>query len=794
VTWTEDTQAPLIGATGTTLSLGCNPSAAQIDAALGTATATDNCGAVTPTPSDSTVTSTGCSRSQTRTWTASDACGNAATPASRTVTWTEDTQAPVITCPTNMTVAWTASTSTNDTGVATATDNCDPNPVISYQDTEAPGTCLNTKVITRTWTATDSCGNAINCVQTITVSNTTPPTIHCPTTATVECNSPTDPSATGSATATNSAGAALTAGYTDSSAPGNCPIKTVITRTWTATDACGNTASCAQTINVVDTTKPSLTVPTGLALGCNPVATLPTDASVAAASSANDTCGTTTISATHTDSTTGCVTTRDFTVIAKDACLNEAVAHVVYTWTTDTTGPVITASGTTLTLPCNPSTTEIEAALGTATATDSCSAATVTSADSAVTTSSECGRSQTRTFTATDACNKTSVTSRTVTWKADTTPPSIVCPAAVAVNSDAEVPTPASNYTEFVAQSGIASDDCTIPPTVTHVGDVPSGTNPKTITRTYRATDACGNSATCTQIITVSETDAGGTLFTDTMRCTLPNNQLRLIFSPDPQNAPCYKLTASNPGQFYYNLFYSGTPGEVETFNVTLPYPWITQGAKPVEVYDGVTFNTSGGQTCLTPGKKVFAGSQQVTLSNYGSSPAMGVTTYTLRVSVTVPSTGFVFLAIHLDYGLKATTGYAPNAAGDATACGNTAKILVPNNEPYTFSVSGDAHSSVLVSSYNTFKKNPGVGGLAQSQSTTFSVAGATAKLKDAKGAVLASGVTDQDGWYLLNYKATGKSTSYYVTLTPPSGAGSPQTKSITLKSNGYVEVDYLTP
>src|SRR5206468_5337518 len=87
-------------------------------------------------------------------------------------------------------------------------------------------------------------------------------------------------------------------------------------------------------------------------------------------------------------------------------------------------GPTITASGTTLTLGCNPSPAQIEAALGTAIATVTCSTATVTSADSTVT-SSGCGRSQTRTFTATDACNNSSTASRTVTWTVDTTGPAI---------------------------------------------------------------------------------------------------------------------------------------------------------------------------------------------------------------------------------------------------------------------------------------------------------------------------------------------------------------------------------
>ena len=51
----QDNTPPVITATGTTLTLGCNPTAALINAALGTATATDNCSSVTPTPSDGSI-------------------------------------------------------------------------------------------------------------------------------------------------------------------------------------------------------------------------------------------------------------------------------------------------------------------------------------------------------------------------------------------------------------------------------------------------------------------------------------------------------------------------------------------------------------------------------------------------------------------------------------------------------------------------------------------------------------------------------------------------------------------
>ena len=44
----------------TNVSLGCNPSASDITAALGTATATDGCSTPTVTSTDGTVTTTSC--------------------------------------------------------------------------------------------------------------------------------------------------------------------------------------------------------------------------------------------------------------------------------------------------------------------------------------------------------------------------------------------------------------------------------------------------------------------------------------------------------------------------------------------------------------------------------------------------------------------------------------------------------------------------------------------------------------------------------------------------------------
>src|SRR5439155_18025379 len=135
--------------------LGCNPSAGDNDAALGTATATDNCSSVTPTASTGAVSSSSCSRSQTRTWNATDACGNTATAVSRTVTWTEDTTPPVITATgTTLTLACNPSASqiNGALGTATATDNCGPVTPSVDERSVGPGGCSRPQ--TRPWRPT----------------------------------------------------------------------------------------------------------------------------------------------------------------------------------------------------------------------------------------------------------------------------------------------------------------------------------------------------------------------------------------------------------------------------------------------------------------------------------------------------------------------------------------------------------------------------------------------------------------------------------------------------------------
>src|SRR5205823_9912788 len=165
--------------------------------ATGVATAQDSCSSVTVSYTDSVTNNCGATKAIARTWTATDQCGN--TISRIQLITVRDTTKPTITCPADLVLECPADTSTNANGVATAQDACS-SVSIRYNDSVAT-TCGNAKVISRTWTATDACGNASSCVQTITVRDTTSPTIITPTNMTVECGASTTPSATGTATA-----------------------------------------------------------------------------------------------------------------------------------------------------------------------------------------------------------------------------------------------------------------------------------------------------------------------------------------------------------------------------------------------------------------------------------------------------------------------------------------------------------------------------------------------------------------------------------------------------------------
>src|SRR5204863_100269 len=138
--------------------------------------ATDLCDPAPAVTFTETRTDGACADSYTlvRTWTATDRCGNAA---ARTQTLTvRDTTPPVLAnVPPDATVECDAVPPPDPS--VTASDDCDPAPVLTFDERRIDGNCPGSYTLLRTWTAVDRCGNAASVTQTLTVVDTTPPVV-----------------------------------------------------------------------------------------------------------------------------------------------------------------------------------------------------------------------------------------------------------------------------------------------------------------------------------------------------------------------------------------------------------------------------------------------------------------------------------------------------------------------------------------------------------------------------------------------------------------------------------------
>ena len=251
--WKEDTTAPVLSKLPKGSDLGCNPK--KLPTCARGVVATDNCdgnltASVVCTPGQ-IVSNGDCSRTQTFTYSVKDSCGNEAS-AQVTYTWKEDTTAPVIVCPkVQSPIECPASPVFTR---PTVTDNCDPNPTLTFQDVikfdredrdgrkggkgdkdDDDNSRFGKKGyrITRTWKATDACGNTACCIQTIVVRDTTPPAVIWPRDVKLPCKDcDIRPANTGFPVATDACCPPKVT-YKDC-IKGNCPK--YVERTWTVTD------------------------------------------------------------------------------------------------------------------------------------------------------------------------------------------------------------------------------------------------------------------------------------------------------------------------------------------------------------------------------------------------------------------------------------------------------------------------------------------------------------------------------------------------------------------------------
>ncbi|MEQ1747352.1 MAG: T9SS type A sorting domain-containing protein, partial [Saprospiraceae bacterium] len=182
----------------------------------------------------------------------------------------DDKTKPAIVCPDGITVSCSTEIPAADAASVSATDNCGGNPTVQHiGDITSLKACNNRYLITRTYAASDDCGNTISCVQYIRVDDKTPPSITCPADLTVACMTAV-PAADLNAvkTSDNCGGMASTVYLGDATTDYVCANQLKVVRMYRAIDACGNSKYCLQNIRVSDVEPPQGTCPANVTVSC----------------------------------------------------------------------------------------------------------------------------------------------------------------------------------------------------------------------------------------------------------------------------------------------------------------------------------------------------------------------------------------------------------------------------------------------------------------------------------------------------------------------------------------------
>ena len=198
-----------------------------------------------------------------RTFTATDGCGNSST-AVQTITRV-DTQAPSGTVM-DAEVSCDEYDATAAYGSYETSDNCMSDVSVSWMEVsstqEGSNGCFS---VEREYTFTDGCGNSASVIQTITVTDDVAPVMD-EVAAAVELQCGEELSGMPGATDNCSA---VEVTYEDVETSMGCSGAMNFIRTYTATDACGNSVSASQEVTFNDLIAPTFTTPMDVTVECD---------------------------------------------------------------------------------------------------------------------------------------------------------------------------------------------------------------------------------------------------------------------------------------------------------------------------------------------------------------------------------------------------------------------------------------------------------------------------------------------------------------------------------------------
>ncbi len=476
-----DDEAPVFTSFPADLSVSCSSTIPTE-----TPVAMDACGEVT-LELEETMEGEVCNQIITRTWTASDACGNSTTQTQ--IILVSDNEAPqFLSLPENLLL--NCGDAIPAVEFPELIDNCDLNPNLTLEENTTSLGCEASFVITRTFTASDACGNIATHIQVIEVMDNTPPVFdQSVSELNVSCGNIPEPEIL---TASDDC-SAVDITYSEETLAGGCPN---ILRTWTATDACGNTTVLTQQVNVSDTEPPVLTgIPPNTTATCGSIPEMPEP-------EVSDNCDQA-VAVTVNESIVGagCEFTIVRTWIASDDCGNTTIVSQSIL-VSDESAPVFVDAPSSMTVECS-----ALDGLPLPNVLDDC-AATVNITFEDQFAGGGCTYDILRTYTATDACGNTAEAEMIITV-VDTTPPAILgVPANTFVTCE-NIPDPAQV---------MVSDACGGPTSLEIIDNTIGDGCSYIINRNYLASDECGNSTSMTQLIFVSDDVSpvfeGGTAYT----------------------------------------------------------------------------------------------------------------------------------------------------------------------------------------------------------------------------------------------------------------------------------------
>jgi hypothetical protein len=395
-----------------------------------------------------------------------------------------DNQLPTIVCPSNITVnaAPGACIATVTYSTPVGLDNC-PGASTTLIAGLASGASFPLGLTTVTYQVTAANGAIATCSFSVTVLDNQAASIVCPPNLTVATNS--GCTATGVGLGLPSSNDNCSIASTSNNAPSIFPLGAT-TVTWTVTDGSGNVTTCNQIVTVVDNTNPTISCPAAVVVSANAscnatgvsLGTPVTGDNCSVASVTNNAPGTfplgnTTVTWTVTDGSGNIATCTQLVTVVDD------------------TNPVITCPAA-VSVSANASCGATGVSLGTPITSDNCSVASVTN-DAPGT--FPLGNT-TVTWTVTDGSGNTFTCTQIVTVVDDTNP-TILCPSTVSVSTN-------SGCTAIGVSLGapVTSDNCSVASvTNDEPGVYPLGNT----TVTWTVTDGSGNTATCTQTVTVED-------------------------------------------------------------------------------------------------------------------------------------------------------------------------------------------------------------------------------------------------------------------------------------------------